>query len=139
MIGHTGMSDDQIKQLCEDVDQRWVYNLWSNNCQDFAFCIAAALIKPEDRSPVWNILFGEIERQERVLRLSRTLQYQLADAYALMNHLQDSTTYGGVADVRIPGSDAHGGLALSIPAATYTPHLHDGHETAFSGGHIHHF
>lgn len=61
--------DVHISLFCEAIDKRFVYNLLSRNCQDFAFVSALGLIKKEDRSLVWSAVFGSGEHRACILAM----------------------------------------------------------------------
>ncbi len=66
-IGQTSLNDSQINQTCNRLAKGFVYNLLSNNCQDFAFLIACGLVREGDRSENWDVIFGPKAYQLDVL------------------------------------------------------------------------
>lgn len=125
MIGRTALNDSQIAQVCDILAKGFVYDLLSNNCQDFAFLIAYGLIREEDRSEFWDILFGPKDYQLSVLAKveGREIPFQLAEMASAQNYAQsDPAAQGGGVDF---------GGAGDFPASV---HLGGGGGFAHHGG-----
>ncbi len=114
-IGLTTLEDSSILQLCEKLDKTFVYNLLSNNCHDFAMTLAFGLVKPEDRTAAWDILFGPRDYQLGVLAKVRGTSDRLQLAYVLYSQNSDAANHGGIGDPYAAGgfnlNDFSGGTA----------------------------
>lgn len=128
MIGYTTLNDSQITRLCDILAKDFVYRLLSNNCQDFAFLIACGLVREEDRSAAWDVLFGPKDYQLGVLAKigGEGLAITLPEAYS-----PDYTAQGG------GGDDTFGCVELPASGAGHSGHHAGGDHTGghHAGGH----
>jgi hypothetical protein len=131
MIGRATMNDSEITRFCKAIDETWVHGLLSNYCQHFAFMIASGLIKPKDRSPVWDILFGPKPEEIRILEKVVSLESKIPEAYALIVHEHDSTAHGATSANHGVGLGGFGTAHGHAPTAFLTHHRgyggHGGH------------
>lgn len=139
MIGWTTMSDAQILDFCQKVDQQFVYDLLLSNCQHFAFTVASALVKEEHRTPVWDFLFGSRDEQLSVLMKLTALEIKDAALFAQIMHQHDSSTLGG--DGGVSASSMMGGFSGGDPSALHMHHMNmgfGGHASFAASGMGHH-
>ena len=129
MIGRTTMTDAQILDLCRKADQTFVYDLLQNNCQHFAFTVASALIKEENRTPVWDLLFGNRDEQLSILMRLTALEIENTALFELIMHQNDSSALGGDAGASV--SSIGGGFSGGDPSLLQLHHMG-------LGGHAHH-
>ena len=123
-----------ISLFCEAIDKRFVYNLLSRNCQDFAFVSALRLIKKEDRSLVWGAVFGSGEHRGRILEKFPAMKTESRMVYAQI--LQQSGFNGFAAGNGDEGSsapvDASGATEGDALTAFHMPTIRSDHH----GGHL---
>lgn len=115
------MSDAQILDFCQKVDQQFVYDLLLSNCQHFAFTVASALVKEEHRTPVWDLLFGSRDEQLSVLMKLTALEIKDAALFAQIMHQHDSSTLGG--DGGVSASSMMGGFSGGDLLALYMHYM----------------
>lgn len=137
MIGHTTLNDSQITQLCDRLAKDFIYQLLSNNCQDFAFLIACGLVREEDRSDVWDVLFGPKDYQLGVLAKigGEGLAITLPVADGQNFHQPDSTVQGGGGDFILGGIELPASVHLAGGGAGHFGHHAAGHFGHHAAGH----
>lgn len=125
IIGHTTLSDGQIADLCKELDKDWVYDMFSNSCHHFVYVVACGLVKLDDRSLIWDLIYVPPEFRPVLDEVRETHRLPLTNTL-ISNALDTGVTATGTKF-----------LPNAIPAA-YQAHGEHGGHTGQAGSHAGH-